>query len=71
MLKYVGAFLCLNQFESVKELCWFVSRWGRLKVSSLNLNAPLTVHSSVTIQETLTILNKEGYDQVPVVNDMG
>lgn len=46
-------------------------RWSSLNVSALQLRAPLTVTPTVTIQETLEILNKEGFDQVPVVNDAG
>lgn len=45
--------------------------WSSLHVSALQLRAPLTVTPTVTIQETLEILNKEGFDQVPVVNDAG
>lgn len=47
------------------------NRWSSLHVSALQLRAPLTVTPTVTIQETLEILNKEGFDQVPVVNDAG
>ncbi|XP_061183606.1 cystathionine beta-synthase-like isoform X2 [Saccostrea echinata] len=45
--------------------------WSSLNVSALQLRAPLTVTPAVTIQETLDLLNKEGFDQVPVVNDAG
>lgn len=45
--------------------------WWNLNVSALNLNAPLTVNPEVTIQETLALLNREGYDQVPVVKESG
>ena len=45
--------------------------WGSLRVSALDLNAPLTVHRKVTIQETLTLLDREGFDQVPVIDDNG
>ncbi|XP_048777807.2 cystathionine beta-synthase-like isoform X2 [Ostrea edulis] len=45
--------------------------WSSLNVSSLPLRAPLTVTPAVTIQETLDLLSKEGFDQVPVVNDAG
>lgn len=48
-----------------------IYRWSSLHVSALQLRAPLTVTPTVTIQETLEILNKEGFDQVPVVNDAG
>lgn len=46
-------------------------RWWSLNVSALNLLAPLTVMPSVTIQDTLDLLNKEGFDQVPVVDETG
>ncbi|XP_064618361.1 cystathionine beta-synthase-like isoform X2 [Liolophura sinensis] len=45
--------------------------WWNLKVSALRLLAPLTVRPGVTIQETLDLLNKEGFDQVPVVDESG
>ncbi|XP_063439094.1 cystathionine beta-synthase-like [Mytilus trossulus] len=54
-----------NQVPSADE--W----WWNLPVSSLSLRAPLTVTPTVTIQETLELLNKEGFDQVPVVNEAG
>lgn len=44
------------------------SRWCNLNVSALKLQSPLTVTPNVTIQETLELLNREGFDQVPVVN---
>jgi len=40
-------------------------------VSALKLQSPLTVTPSVTIGETLELLNKEGFDQVPVVDKDG
>lgn len=45
--------------------------WWDLKLSALPLNAALTVHPEVTVQETLTLLSREGFDQVPVVDDSG
>ena len=45
--------------------------WWNLRVSALCLKAPLTIHPNVTIQETLSLLSREGYDQVPVVDDSG
>jgi len=45
--------------------------WWNLRVSALDLKAPLTIHPNVTIQETLSLLNREGYDQVPVVDESG
>ncbi|KAI8775363.1 cystathionine beta-synthase-like isoform X1 [Biomphalaria glabrata] len=58
-------FLDLEPTEPSKD--W----WWNLKVSALNLLAPLTIMPTVTIQETLDLLNKEGFDQVPVVDDSG
>ena len=40
-------------------------------MSALNLHSPLTVTPNVTIEETLEILNAEGFDQVPVVDEQG
>ncbi|XP_070202618.1 cystathionine beta-synthase-like isoform X2 [Littorina saxatilis] len=45
--------------------------WWNLCVSALELQAPLTVTPTVTLQDTLDLLNKEGFDQVPVVNEAG
>ncbi|GFO11076.1 cystathionine beta-synthase, partial [Plakobranchus ocellatus] len=54
-----------QQLEPSKE--W----WWNLNVSALKLLAPLTVMPSVSIQDTLDLLNKEGFDQVPVVDETG
>ncbi|XP_033757822.1 cystathionine beta-synthase-like isoform X2 [Pecten maximus] len=45
--------------------------WWDMNVSALDLRAPLTVTPTVTIQDTLDLLNREGFDQVPVVSDSG
>merc|ERR1712004_194767 len=45
--------------------------WWNLRTSSLELNAPLTVHPDVSIQDTITLLDKEGFDQIPVVDESG
>ncbi|XP_064651397.1 cystathionine beta-synthase-like [Lineus longissimus] len=45
--------------------------WWDLKVGSLELSTPVTVSPSVSIQDTLNLLSQEGYDQVPVVDDLG
>ncbi|XP_071175798.1 cystathionine beta-synthase-like isoform X1 [Mytilus edulis] len=60
-----------NQVPSADEWTDTKNRWWNLPVSSLSLRAPLTVTPTVTIQETLELLNKEGFDQVPVVNEAG
>ncbi|KAH9488768.1 hypothetical protein Btru_059705 [Bulinus truncatus] len=58
-------FLDLEPYDTSK-VCW----WN-MKVSALNLLAPSTIMPTVTIQETLDLLNKEGFDQVPVVDESG
>ena len=50
---------------------YFFCRWWNLNVSALNLNAPLTVHPDVSIQDTLKLLHREAFDQVPVVDESG
>jgi len=45
-----------------------VSWWSGRKVSSLPLAAPLTVMPNVSCQEAVSIMQKEGYDQLPVVD---
>lgn len=45
--------------------------WWQKKISVLELGAPLTVLPSVTIQDTIDIMNREGFDQLPVVNEAG
>ncbi|KAL4229563.1 hypothetical protein ACF0H5_012602 [Mactra antiquata] len=47
------------------------SWWWDSNVSVLDLQSPLTVIPNVTIGETLELLNKEGFDQVPVVDEEG
>ena len=60
-----------RQFMEVKDTSLEQPWWFKLKVSALDLKAPLTVNSKVTIQETLNLLYREGFDQVPVVDDAG
>lgn len=45
--------------------------WWNEPVSSLKLNAPVTVSPQVTIQSALKLLSREGFDQAPVVDDSG
>lgn len=40
-------------------------------VSALNLQAPLSIVPSVTCQEAIDIMKKEGFDQLPVVDKEG
>ncbi len=45
--------------------------WHNNKVSSLELSAPLTINPTLSVEQTIGIMNKEGYDQLPVTDDMG
>ncbi|CAL4083979.1 unnamed protein product [Meganyctiphanes norvegica] len=45
--------------------------WSNEKVSVLPLSAPLTVLPIITCQEAISIMQKEGYDQLPVVDKEG
>lgn len=45
--------------------------WWHQPVSALKLKAPLTVNPTVSIQDALRLLSREGFDQVPVVDETG
>lgn len=45
--------------------------WWDQKVSVLNLAAPFTVTDTVECQEAIDIMNKEGFDQLPVMDEHG
>lgn len=45
--------------------------WWNLKVSCLNLAAPVTILPDMSCQDAIDILNKEGFDQLPVVSESG
>lgn len=45
--------------------------WAEEKVSSLELSAPLNILPSVTVEQALDIMVKEGFDQLPVVTGKG
>ena len=47
------------------------ARWWDLKVSLLDVATPLTVLPSVSCQDAIDIMNKEGFDQLPVVDQAG
>ena len=53
------------------KLLFFVFRWGKLRVSVLNVTAPLTVLPEVSVQDAIDIMNREGFDQLPVVGKTG
>ena len=47
------------------------TRWWNQPVSALKLQAPLSVHPDVTIQDALGLLSREGFDQAPVIDEDG
>ena len=50
----------------------FVSiRWADKKVCDLQLNTPLTISSSVRCKDAISVLLREGFDMVPIVDDEG
>lgn len=60
-----------RDFLEVEKMADSKEWWWNLKVSALELQAPLTVTPTVTLQDSLDLLNKEGFDQVPVVDESG
>ena len=46
-------------------------RWHDEKVSSLQLAAPLSILPHLSVEQAITIMNEEGYDQLPVIDEMG
>ncbi len=47
------------------------ARWYDEKVSSLDICAPLTINPQLSVEQTIEIMLKEGYDQLPVINESG
>lgn len=45
--------------------------WSNVPVANLPQKPPLTVLPTVTCEDAITILQKEGFDQMPVVNEAG
>lgn len=61
-------FLTLDEaadFQSEKE--W----WSKKTVSDLHLNVPCTISPTMTCDEAVHLLEKQGFDQLPVVDDQG
>ncbi|XP_045101671.1 cystathionine beta-synthase-like isoform X3 [Portunus trituberculatus] len=57
----------IKEDEDTKNKHW----WSNMKVSTLHLNAPLTVLPSISCQDAIAIMQREGYDQLPVVDQEG
>jgi len=45
--------------------------WADEKVSSLDLSAPLTILPTVTVEQAIDIMVREGFDQLPVITESG
>jgi len=45
--------------------------WEREKVSSLELSAPLSILPTVSVENAIEIMSREGYDQLPVITSTG
>lgn len=45
--------------------------WYNEKVSSLELAAPLSILPDLSVEQTINIMNDEGYDQLPVIDSTG
>lgn len=60
-------------FKVRKDFAIFTvhSRWFDEKVSSLELNAPLSIIPELSIDQAIKIMNKEGFDQLPVIDENG
>jgi len=45
--------------------------WWNLKISQLSLQAPVTISPSVSVQDATDVMDKEAFDQLPVINEDG
>ncbi|KAG0717929.1 Cystathionine beta-synthase [Chionoecetes opilio] len=57
----------IKEDDDTKNKHW----WSNMKVSTLHLPAPLTVLPSISCQDAIAIMQREGYDQLPVVDQEG
>merc|ERR1712025_89000 len=49
-----------------------LNTWGaQEKVSSLDISAPLSILPTVTVEQAIDIMDKEGFDQLPVITESG
>ncbi|XP_037084572.1 cystathionine beta-synthase-like protein [Pollicipes pollicipes] len=49
----------------------YESWWGQQRIAVLDVSTPLTVLPSVSCQDAIDIMNHEGFDQLPVVDQHG
>lgn len=45
--------------------------WSDNKVCTLDLHTPITVSPTVTVRDTLELMQREGFDQIPVIRENG
>jgi cystathionine beta-synthase len=58
-----------NDFLEDKELN--MQWWANMSVGNLKLQAPMTINPNVSCKNCLSILEKQGFDQMPVVGEDG
>jgi len=57
----------LDASDDISQKHW----WSNLKASTLAVEAPLSIIPTVTCQEAIDIMKKEGFDQLPVAETDG
>ena len=69
MTKFLDDQWCADRdiIEIKEDTTW----WADQKVSSLELSAPLSILPSVTVEQAVDIMVKEGFDQLPVITESG
>merc|ERR1711936_259412 len=69
MTKFLDDQWCADRdiIQMKEETTW----WADQKVSSLDLSAPLSILPSVTVEQAVDIMVKEGFDQLPVITGSG
>ena len=66
-------FLCKKITSKIKfnRFFYLKNRWYDEKVSSLDLSAPLSIMPDLSVDQTIKIMNNEGFDQLPVIDELG
>ncbi|KAM9317504.1 cystathionine beta-synthase [Gastrophryne carolinensis] len=60
-----------KHFLKVEDLEGQKPWWWNVRVSALNLSAPLTVLPTVSCSQTIQLLRENAFDQVPIVSESG
>jgi len=53
--------------QNMKESYW----WWETPVGNLNLESPLSVPPTVSVQDAIDVMKRKGFDQMPVVGNDG